>query len=141
MPQLEWNQYEFIECLEAIPVVEEDELSHGFAVIRDGIVLELTVYQYDSQIELSLRRQMSDDPITDFVLVVRGAAKIVRGPNRTECLQFTDCVIVPPGFSYGAADALRLDVHDPSRVWAVPAVRVFVNPSIRVEFLMGPRPL
>ncbi len=70
MPQLNWNEYEFIECLEVLPAVEYS-VQHRFVVQRGGIELVVTVWQLESIVQLSLREADQQLPLIEFVLVVR----------------------------------------------------------------------
>lgn len=51
MPQLKWDETEFIECLETLPTVEEHSVSHVFEIKKDGLILQLTVWQYESVVD------------------------------------------------------------------------------------------
>jgi hypothetical protein len=55
---LVWNQYEFIECLGVVPEVNEEyETHHLFKVEKDGLRLELGVFQYAGDVYLDLYRE------------------------------------------------------------------------------------
>jgi hypothetical protein len=139
MPQLQWDHYAFIECLEVIPTVEEDDVSHYFQVERDDLKLDLTVWQYESTLQLDLWHKRFTEPIIGFALAVRSGVKHLKAAG-AECLQFCDCVIVPGPFSYRSFGGYET-LHDPAKLPGIPAVRLFVKPSIRVEIRSHAGPL
>jgi hypothetical protein len=141
MPQLNLSQYEFIECLEVLPTVEEGQIRHLFTVARGGITLELTLWQYESIVQFALRSGNASDPLIEFAIVVRGAAGHLKVPGGLECLEFTDCLIVPDRFSYVDYQRVRLDVYDSTKMPGVPTIRLFVKPSISIKLPRAPRPL
>jgi hypothetical protein len=56
MPQLIWDESDFISYLEVLPEVEEYEIAHHFTVKKDGLRLGLSVYQLDSDVYITLFR-------------------------------------------------------------------------------------
>ena len=117
---LVWNHYEFIECLGVLPIaVEEYETRHSFNVEKDGVRLELTVFQYAGDVYLDLYREGIEPSIFAMRLLGCEGARYVKDKNGRECLEFA------PAKSFGS----RYDGESP-----IPfGVRVFVNPHIRIE--------
>ena len=54
MPPLVWDEADFIACLEVLPDIEEYGVSHIFRTEKDGLRLELTVFQFAGDICISL---------------------------------------------------------------------------------------
>jgi hypothetical protein len=116
---LTWNQYEFTECLEVLPEVGEDENHHTFRVEKDGLRLELTVFQYAGDVYIDLYQDGVEPSVFHMRLLNCPGAKYVRGKGGYECLEFA------PAKSFGG----RYDGESP-----IPyGVRVAVNPHIRVD--------
>lgn len=54
MPQLVWEPLDFISVLGVVPEVGEYETSHKYVVSQPPLRLEITLWQYDGDIELNL---------------------------------------------------------------------------------------
>ena len=54
MPQLDWDETDFLRCLEVAPVAEEPGTQHEYTVAKGGLVLRVNVWQYESVIALSV---------------------------------------------------------------------------------------
>lgn len=132
MPQLNWNEYEFIECLEVLPDVE-DGVRHEFVVQRAGLKLLVTVWQLESIVQLLLRQTDQELPLIDLALVVRDKVRHLKGPDATECLDFLDVLLAPSRFSY--VDCPRRNWFNPAELPGIASVRLFVKPAIRIELL------
>ena len=116
---LRCNQYEFIECLGVVPQVEEDETAHYFKVSKDGLRLEMSVFQYDGDVHLDLYREGFDPSIFKMRLLNCAGARYVSNRNGREVLEFA------PAKSFGG----RYDGLSPLAY----GVRVGVNPHISIE--------
>jgi len=99
MPQLEWNDNDFALCLEVMPEVDEHRVEYIYTVKKDGLVLTVTVWQYESVIGLSLRAPGVDAPAMEFALYVRGPATYM-DEKWGEYLRLSDCVIAPSNFHH-----------------------------------------
>ncbi len=77
MPFFEWDVTDFISCLEVVPEVDEDDISHSFVVEKNGMRLLLTVYQYDGDIHFSLYRDGVTPPVFSMKLVECQGARYV----------------------------------------------------------------
>ena len=140
MPQLEWSEYAFIECLEVLPAVEEHATEHEFRVVQPDLTLVVTLWQFESVVAIELTRTGSGAPLITFVLVVRGSARHLKRPG-TECIEFADAVIVPSRFSYLEYRQKRVDLYDAKQMPGLDSVRLFVKPAIRIEIPRHPLPL
>ncbi len=130
MPQLQWNDYDFALCLEVMPEVDVDKVEYVYTVDKDGLVLTVTVWQYESVIGLSLRAPSMDNPAMEFALYVRGPVTYIND-KRGEYLRLEDCIITSSRFSYIEAGDLWDNIKFPSGLPVVVAVR----PGIRVRGL------
>ncbi|HEV2800753.1 MAG TPA: hypothetical protein VGW12_09665 [Pyrinomonadaceae bacterium] len=119
MPEFVWNEYEFIECLGVVPTVEKYESGHHFKIERDGLRLELSVFQYDGDVHLDLYREGTDAPLFKMRLLDCAGARYVSDRNGREVLE------VAPAKSFGS----RYDGHTPLAY----GVRLAVTPHISIE--------
>ena len=131
MPQLDWDEYAFIECLEVLPEVEQ-HVRQTFTVVQPDVTLILTVWHLESVVAIDVTHTASDSPLISFVLIVRGSARYLKGPT-SECLEFVDVAIVPSRFSYREYEQKRVDLYDPKQMPGLDTLRVFVKPNIRIE--------
>lgn len=120
---LKWNEYEFIECLGVLPEVEQDGLSHHFRVEKNGLRLDLIVFQYDADIRLELYQQGLDTPIFQTQIMSCPGVKYVSEKYEREYLEFAGL------FGYTGFD----EVPSPVPL----ALRVMVNPQIKVELSLA----
>ena len=75
MPQLKWDETEIIECLETLPKVEEYSVSHVFEIKKDGLILQLTVWQYESVVQFVIFREQVEVAVIQMALFVRGEVR------------------------------------------------------------------
>jgi hypothetical protein len=128
MPLLQWNEYDFIGCLEVEPKVDEDQVWHEFEVRRDGVVLQLIVRQYESVVQISLAIEPGAKPLIELAVFVRdGVVTDADGTN--EWVELRDCILAGSRFSYIEMG----DVFDRRRYPHGHQVRILVRPQIRVE--------
>lgn len=116
---LVWNEYEFIECLGVVPEIEEDATAHHFKISKDGLRLELSVFQYDGDVYLDLYREGIEASIFKMHLLDCAGARYVSDKNGLETLEFA------PAKSFGR----RYDGLSPLAY----GVRVAVSPHILIE--------
>ncbi|MCC2667569.1 MAG: hypothetical protein K0Q72_40, partial [Armatimonadetes bacterium] len=70
MPQLEWEELDFLECLEVVPETEEYGTYFSYRIEKVAHTLLLTVRPYDSVVQLSLTVASSETRLTEVALVV-----------------------------------------------------------------------
>ena len=116
---LVWNQYEFIECLGVLPEVGEYEVSHSFRVEKDGLRLDLTVFQYDGDVYLDLYRDGVETSVFYMRLIGCPGARYVKNRAGADYLEFAAAK------SFGS----RYDGESPIPL----GVRVVADPHIRIE--------
>ena len=71
MPQLEWNDTDFLDFFAVEPTPEDYDVSHSYDIERNGLRLLFTVWQYESVIQVSVFRGDSDDALFTFAAYVR----------------------------------------------------------------------
>ena len=130
MPQLKWNETEFVECLEVVPEVADHQMRHLFTITKHGLTLGITVWQLESMVLLTLQREGSGLFITQFALAVRGSASLHREKNG-DYLELTDCVVCPSRFSYIHGPG---NPGDAARFGYPVVVQVAIDPEIQLRF-------
>lgn len=119
MTEFVWNQYEFIECLGVLPEVdEEDDSGHTFKVERDGLVLNLTVFDYAGDVYVDLHREGVETPVFSMRLLDCKGARYVND-RHGDFIEFA-----PANSFFGR--------HDGEASFPF-GFRVSVNPHIRIE--------
>ena len=129
MPQLQWDELDFIECLDVIPEVEDYQVSHSFKVIQERLTLALKVWQYESVVHFALYDSETGRLVTEFALFVRGSVSHEKS-QRAEYLMLRDCIVAPSRFYY-------INVGDVFNVDRWPfglTVSIFIKPQISVRF-------
>ena len=102
MPELQWDELGFLECLEVEPKIEDEyeyEMRHIYKVEKDGLILTVIVRQMESIVWLSLQQKNSDSQLIEFAVLVRGKVRYIND-KRGEYLEFNCCRIDPSRFSY-----------------------------------------
>lgn len=130
MPQLQWNELDFLDCFGVEPTAEEYAVSHNYEIARDGLRLLLTVWQLESVIQASVFRDKSDDALFTFAAYVRGEARFIND-KRGRYIEVDDCVIAPNRFWYNQAG----DVFDQERFPCSVTVIIAVDPDIHIAFV------
>jgi hypothetical protein len=116
---LKWNPTDALTVLEVEPVVAEHEVSHAYRVAKDGMRLDLTVFQYAGDVHISVFNERVEWPVVECRLVDCDACRRV-ADKRGEFLEFAG------GRLFGG----RYDEES-----VIPyGVRVRVAPSIQVQF-------
>jgi hypothetical protein len=116
---LRWDPTDVLSCLGVAPVEAEHGISHGYSFAKDGLRLELTVFQYDGDIYITVYRDGVASPIFDARIVDCDAARWVRD-QRGNYIEFAARRL------FGG----RYDGDSPIPYGA----RVTVDPSITIQF-------
>ncbi len=129
MPQLEWDNTDFLEFFATEPVIEEYGVWHNYEIERDGLKLLLTIWQLDSVIQASLYRGKSEVALVTFAAYVRGSARFIND-DRGRYINFEDCIIVPGRFWYiQAGDAFAQGGFPPAIT-----IRLSIDPDVAIVF-------
>jgi hypothetical protein len=75
MPELIWDELDFLECLETVPEVEADGVWYSYDVTQSEHRLLVTVFPYESVVALTLCPEASETPLVEFTLYVRSAVR------------------------------------------------------------------
>lgn len=130
MPELEWNDVDFLDFFAVEPTAEEFDVSHSYEVQRNGLRLLLTVWQYESVVQASVFQGDAESAVFTFAAYVRGAARLI-DDQRGRYLEIADCIIAPSRFWY-------LDSGDPfdrERFPIAVTVTVAIEPTIQIAFV------
>lgn len=93
MHNLIWKEFEVIECLGVLPKTDEFETSHYFKVEKNGLILEISIWQYESLIAVSIYQLKNSNPFLTFWFVVRDKIRYIND-KRGSFLEFSDFLIV-----------------------------------------------
>ncbi len=97
MPKLRWKDYEVVECLGVMPETDEFFTSHYFQKVFGSIRLELTIWENESLIAVSLFEDQTTEPFLDLCFIVRDHVEFV-SETEFSSLRFHDSVIVTSRF-------------------------------------------
>jgi hypothetical protein len=134
MPNLSWDETDFVETLEVLPQTEEYGTKHLFVVERDELRLQIAVWQHESVVCLDLYRKGIESPIIGCAFYVRGDIRRVN-EHGADYLELQNSLPVPSRFSY--LD-FKEDLRDPQSIRYGLTARVHVHPHIRIEFVREP---
>jgi hypothetical protein len=87
MPQLTWDEADFLACLDVEPTIDEYEAGYHYSVVKDGLRLELAVFQFSSDICISVYRDSVERPIISFTITECNGTRFVKD-KRGEFLEF-----------------------------------------------------
>ena len=130
MPQLAWNELDFLDFFALEPIVEDYAMSHSYELEREGLRLLFTLWQLESVIQASLFRGKNEDALFTFAAYVRGEARFIND-ERGKYVDFEDCIVAPSRFWYHQAGDPFDREHFPIAV----TVRLTIDPDIRIAFV------
>jgi hypothetical protein len=123
MPQLRWDEVDFLTWLEVEPKIDEFETGHHYSVSKDGLRLELSVFQFLRDIWITVYRDGVERPVVDFRITDCSGTRYVNDP-RGEYLEFAPAQVFGDRFQ---------------RDFLIPAgVRLSVKPSICIKLFTQP---
>jgi hypothetical protein len=123
MPELRWNETDFLACLAVEPTIDEYETGYHYTVIKHGLRLELSVFPFSSDICITVHREDVERPVIDFTITNCSGTRYVND-SRGEFLEFA------PSQVFGN----RFD-----KDFVIPVgVRLSVKPSICIEVFVRP---
>ena len=132
MPALKWNEYEFIECLGVLPEKEEFFTSHYFRLVKDDLLFEMTIWQYDSCIAVSISKADDEKSFITIHFLVRDKAVFVNEKTSMK-LRFQDCMIVSNRF-WMSRDDDKKDYFDKSKFPTKLDIELYTYPKIELKF-------
>jgi hypothetical protein len=90
MPQLEWDEIDFLDCLEVFPEVDGYETKHVYKVRKNEVVLTVVVEQFDSYIRFFLQQRTDAEPLIQYGFFVRDGVDYIND-KRGVYLEFKGC--------------------------------------------------
>ena len=128
MTGLEWDENDFLYCLEVNPIVEDDGLEFHYEVEKNGLVVSVSVIPYRSSVAFSLSQEGEEVPITSFSLLVSGGVSYEKD-KRGEHLVFSQCMFVTDPYD----DEPLQQIENRSNTFDL-TVELFIKPHIRIKF-------
>ena len=116
---LVWNDYDFVECLGVLPKIGDYETSHFYKVEKNGLRLEITLFQYDGDIYIELFQENFEYSIFQMRMLNCPGARYVKNKDGTEYLELAATKSF--GNRYDGKSIIEF------------GVRLAVNPNIRIE--------
>ena len=114
MPELKWNDHEVVECLGVLPETDEFFASHYFKKSFGQIRLELTIWQNESLVALSLFDATGTSAFLDLDFIVRDRIEF-RNETKFASLRFHDAVLVSSRF-WMIYDEVKHDLFDAAKI-------------------------
>ncbi len=130
MPELKWREYDFVECLGILPERDEFFESHFFRMEKDDLVLEVTVWQYESVVAISLSQVSNRRCFITIYFAVRNKIEFVNEKN-SAILRFCDIITVPNRFFY----LEDKDVFDRDKVKNNQNLELCIYPHLELQFV------
>lgn len=90
--QLQWEELDLLQGLEAIPTEDENGGTH-YRVRHDGLVLLVSLWPELGLVDLTLVQSATEAILLDLTVAVRGRIRY-NNDKRGEYLEFADCVLV-----------------------------------------------
>jgi hypothetical protein len=131
MPQLRWNDTDFLAFFAVVPTSDEIAISHNYELQRLGLRLLFTVWQLESVIQASVFRDATDAAVFTFAAYVRGEARPI-DDQRGRFIEFEDCIVAPDRFWRIHADA---NPFDQERFPISINIRLAIDPDIQIAFM------
>ena len=123
MPQLVWEPLDFLDVLGVVPEVAEYETSHRYVVSEPPLRLEITLWQYDGDVQLYLFVAPFERPVVRYSMLGCPGVRVIQD-RRGRFLEFA------------AANTFtgRYDGYS-----VIPyGLRVWVNPQLCLEPFVYP---
>jgi hypothetical protein len=125
---MKWDETDFLDCLEVFPEIEEDDVSYAYKVMKNGMVLTVVVWPWESLVLMSLRQQEMETSIIEILLCVREGVRYIKD-KRGNYLEFQDCVFLPVGASHQLVE----DAFDKTRFGNGAMVQLTIKPHIQIR--------
>jgi hypothetical protein len=87
MPQLVWEPLDFLSALGVVPEVGEYGTSHKYVVSQPPIRLEITVWQYDGDVQLHLHVAPFEHPVVRYSMLGCPGVRVI-DDKRGQFLEF-----------------------------------------------------
>lgn len=117
MPEFSWEPLDFLDVLGVVPQEEEFGVSYHYAIIREHLRLELTVWVYNSDVDLSIYVRPQEQPVIRLNLLGCPGARVVND-KRGKFIEFAAANLLSGRFDAETAPPYGF------RLWVEPAIRV-----------------
>lgn len=116
---MKWDSTDLLECLEVEPSVDKDGVEHTYEVVKNGLKLLISVFQFDGDVYFSLMRE-NEEKSTLITLKINQCPEIFfKKFGKDECLEFL------PG---------RQDLESIDKASSITkGIRVRIHPDIKLE--------
>lgn len=116
---MKWDSTDLLECLEVEPSVDKDGVEHAYEVVRNGLKLLISIFQYDGDVYFSLMRENEEHSSLIAFKINQCPEIIFRKFGKDEYLEFL------PG---------RQDLESFDKASSITqGVRVRIQPDIKLE--------
>ena len=116
---IKWDPIDLLECLEVEPSTDTSGVEHSYVVIKNGLKLVISVFQYDGDVYFTLMRE-DEENHTIIDLKINQCPEITFSKSdNSECLNFH------PG---------RQSIENFDKPYSITkGVKIQINPDIKVE--------
>jgi hypothetical protein len=125
MRELKWNKFDFVECLGVLFEFNEDSATYFYKLEKNGLILEISVCDYESFVEISLFQKSEDEPFFITSFFVRDKIQYVNEKN-VSFLEFNDCVI---------SDLYDVDLSNREKYSDYARFEIHTFPKFQIKFL------
>jgi hypothetical protein len=130
MPELQWNEIDFLDFFEVEPRYDEFFTSYSYKVRRSPLRLLFTVWPIESVAQTSLFHGKQEKPLFNIAAYVRGEARLIKEPQQRR-LDLEDCIIAPSRFWYIQAG----NVFDRARFPVSVTLSMTLDPELTVDLV------
>jgi hypothetical protein len=124
MPELKWNEYDFVECLGVLAKFDEDWIEYSFEYKTSGLVLKIFINPYESLVNIYLSQELSEEPFLKFSFLVRGEVRYINEKN-SGYLEFSDCIV---------SNYCNPDLFDKSKYPSYSNFEIHTFPKFQLKF-------
>jgi hypothetical protein len=128
MPELKWDETDFLDFFEVEPQYDEFFTSYSYEVERGPLRLLFTVWPIESTAQASLFHGKQEKPLFSIAAYVRGEARLIKEPQQRR-LDLEDCIIAPSRFWYIEAGNMFDRVRFPVSV----TMSMTVDPELSID--------
>ena len=114
---IKWDPTDLLDCLEVEPSVDDDRVEYAYEVVKDGLILLVSVFQFSGEVYFSLLREGAKQTL--ITLKINQCLKIIlKKFKHEEYLEFSPSDQSP-------------DIFDPQNS-ITKGVRVWIKPDIKL---------
>ncbi|MBN1124341.1 MAG: hypothetical protein JXA82_04980 [Sedimentisphaerales bacterium] len=121
--ELSWNETDFIEFFQVEPEVGEDREWYNYKVENDEISLSVSIWPFCGEIQLTLSKAGSTEPLIDIQLLDCPSATLKKYPSGIEYMEFANPV------------SNQNDSHPKKSGIIKQGIRIRIQPGIKIEII------